>query len=70
MPAVLLKEVYNHSWNSDLSLVIFSKVRSSALFSIATLPIRINTDSSLGMAVLMRVTQRKSLLSRSIQFIV
>lgn len=49
MPAVLLKEVYNHSWNSDLFLVIFSKVRSTALLSIATLSTRINTDSSLGM---------------------
>ena len=50
MPSVSLKGVYNHSGNSDLSLVMFGKARSKALFSIATPPIRINTDSSLGMA--------------------
>lgn len=67
MPAASLKEVYTYSGNSDLSTVMFGSARSRALFSIATLPIRINTDSSLGMAVLMRVTLRKSLFCRLIQ---
>ena len=70
MPAISLKEVYTYLGNSDLSMVMFGKARSKALFSIATFHIRINTDSSLGMAVLMRVTLRKSLSSRSIQFVV
>ena len=58
------------SGNSILSAVMLGKCRLKALCSMATLPIRVRTDSSLGMAVLIRVTLLKSLFNRSIQLVV
>ena len=58
------------SGNSILSAVMSGKCRLKALCSIATLPIRVRTDSSLGRLVLIRVTHLKSLFNRPIQLVV
>lgn len=41
---------------------MFGNALSKALWSIATLPIRVSTDSSLGIAVLMRVKEAERIL--------
>lgn len=51
-------------------MVMLGNALSKALWSIAALPISVSTDSSLGMAILIRVTLRKSRLRRSIQLVV
>ena len=68
--AIPLRKPLPQSGKSFLSTVMLGKVLSNALLSMATLPIKVSTDSSFGMAVLILVTRRKSRLSRSIQLVV
>ena len=64
------ENLFHQSGNSVLSHVMFGSNRSKALCSMATLPISVSTDSSLGMAVRILVTLLKSRFRRSIQLVV
>ena len=64
------ENLFHQSGNSVLSQVMFGSSRSKALCSMATLPISVSTDSSLGMAVRILVTLLKSRFRRSIQLVV